>query len=101
MAADAAGAGALRPYAGRNADDTRLSELVGEPTIKSPEFRTWFRTRCSLRGTAYLLHRMGFSVQAPKHRPVERDEDAVVIAPAARVRSSTERRGVRSSTPSG
>jgi transposase len=37
-----------------------------------------FRTRYTLRGTGYLLHRMGFSVQVPKHRPVERDEDAIV-----------------------
>src|SRR5689334_19400461 len=38
VAADVAGT--LRLYAGRNPDDTRLSELVGELTIKSPEFRT-------------------------------------------------------------
>ena len=37
-----------------------------------------FHTRYTLRGTAYLLHRMGFSVQIPKHRPVERDADAIV-----------------------
>jgi hypothetical protein len=37
-----------------------------------------FRTRYTLRGTAYLLHLMGFSVQVPRHRPVERDEDAIV-----------------------
>jgi transcriptional regulator with XRE-family HTH domain len=42
VAADVAGT--LRLYAGRNADDTRLSELVGELTIKSPEFRTWWNS---------------------------------------------------------
>jgi hypothetical protein len=31
----------------------------------------------TLRGTAYLLHRIGFSVQVPQHRAVERDEAAV------------------------
>ncbi|HEX6968059.1 MAG TPA: winged helix-turn-helix domain-containing protein [Micromonosporaceae bacterium] len=25
-----------------------------------------------------LLHRLGFSPQVPKHRPVERDEEAIV-----------------------
>jgi hypothetical protein len=29
-------------YAGRNPDDARLTELVGEPAIKSPEFSTWW-----------------------------------------------------------
>jgi transcriptional regulator with XRE-family HTH domain len=32
----------LRFEAARNPDDRRLSELVGELTIKSPEFRTWW-----------------------------------------------------------
>jgi transcriptional regulator with XRE-family HTH domain len=32
----------LRLAAGRDPDDRRLSELVGELTIKSPEFRTWW-----------------------------------------------------------
>ncbi|MET7831255.1 winged helix-turn-helix domain-containing protein [Micromonospora sediminicola] len=36
-----------------------------------------FRTRYTLRGTSYLLHRIGWSVQVPSHRPVERDEAAV------------------------
>jgi transposase len=29
------------------------------------------------RGTAYLLHRMGFSAQLPRHRAAERNEDAI------------------------
>jgi hypothetical protein len=32
----------LRLAAAREPDDRRLSELVGELTIKSPEFRTWW-----------------------------------------------------------
>jgi putative transposase len=32
--------------------------------------------RYTLRGTSYLLHRIGFSPQVPAHRAVERDEDA-------------------------
>lgn len=36
-----------------------------------------FHTRYTLRGTANVLHRLGFSVQAPKHRAVERDEQAI------------------------
>jgi transposase len=36
-----------------------------------------FRTRYTLRGVSILLHRIGFSPQVPKHRPVERNEDAV------------------------
>ncbi|WP_067509428.1 helix-turn-helix transcriptional regulator [Actinoplanes sp. TFC3] len=42
VAADVAGT--LRLYAGRNPDDIRLSELVGELTIKSPDFRTWWNS---------------------------------------------------------
>ncbi|GIM97443.1 helix-turn-helix transcriptional regulator [Paractinoplanes toevensis] len=34
--------GTLRLYAGRNPDDAQLNELVGELTIKSPDFRTWW-----------------------------------------------------------
>jgi putative transposase len=36
-----------------------------------------FRVRYTLRGASFLLHRLGFSPQMPKHRPVERDEDAI------------------------
>ncbi|WP_422747500.1 helix-turn-helix transcriptional regulator [Micromonospora sp. WMMD1219] len=37
--------GTLRLDAGRHPDDPRLSELVGELTIGSPEFRTWWNGR--------------------------------------------------------
>ena len=33
--------------------------------------------RYTLRGTSFLLHRMGFSPQVPVHRAAERDEDAI------------------------
>ena len=33
-----------------------------------------FHVRYTLRGTSYLLHRMGFSPQVPVHRAAERDE---------------------------
>src|SRR3954470_19974393 len=36
-----------------------------------------FHLRYTPRGTAYLLHRMGFSAQLPRHRAAERDEDAI------------------------
>src|SRR5512144_651145 len=36
-----------------------------------------FHVRYTLRGTSYLLHRIGWSVQVPTHRAVERDERAV------------------------
>jgi transposase len=36
-----------------------------------------FGVRYTLRGVSFLLHRVGFSPQMPKHRPVERDEEAV------------------------
>ena len=45
----------------------RVAELIGR----------LFRRRYSLRGVSLLLHRLGFSPQIPKHRPVERDEAAV------------------------
>jgi transposase len=38
-----------------------------------------FHTRYTLRGTANVLHRLGFSVQVPKHRAVERDEQAIEL----------------------
>jgi putative transposase len=36
-----------------------------------------FHVRYTLRGTAYLLHRNGFTVQVPARRAVERDEAAI------------------------
>jgi transposase len=36
-----------------------------------------FHIRYTPRGTAYLLHRMGWSWQVPRHRAAERDEDAI------------------------
>jgi len=36
-----------------------------------------FHLRYTPRGTAYLLHRMGWSAQVPRHRAAERDEDAI------------------------
>ncbi len=36
-----------------------------------------FHARYTLRGTSYLLHRIGFTPQVPVHRAVERDEDAI------------------------
>ncbi len=51
--------GTLRLYAGRYPDDPRLSELVGELTIKSPEFRTWWNGRAvheRTHGTKRMLH---------------------------------------------
>jgi Winged helix-turn helix len=38
-----------------------------------------FHAHYTLRGTSYLLHRMGFSPQVPVHRAAERDE-AVIAA---------------------
>ncbi|MDQ0370864.1 helix-turn-helix transcriptional regulator [Catenuloplanes indicus] len=51
--------GTLRLYAGRHPDDVRLNELVGELTIKSAEFRTWWnghRVHERTHGTKHLLH---------------------------------------------
>ncbi|MEU7980863.1 winged helix-turn-helix domain-containing protein [Micromonospora sp. NPDC049081] len=36
-----------------------------------------FHTRYTLRGTADIMYRLGWSVQVPKHRAVERDEAAI------------------------
>lgn len=38
-----------------------------------------FHVRYTLRGTSYLLHRIGFSPQMPIHRAVERDENAIAM----------------------
>jgi len=51
--------GTLRLYAGRNPDDDRLAELVGELTIKSAEFRTWWnghRVHERTHGVKRMLH---------------------------------------------
>jgi hypothetical protein len=39
--------------------------------------RSDVQTRYTVRGTAYLLHRLGWSVQVPAHRAVERDQAAI------------------------
>ena len=36
-----------------------------------------FHVRCTLRGTSYLLHRIGYSPQVPVHRAAGRDEAAI------------------------
>jgi transposase len=36
-----------------------------------------FHVRYTLRGTSYLLHRIGFTPQVPIHRAMERDEAAI------------------------
>jgi transposase len=36
-----------------------------------------FHVRYTLRGTSYLLHRLGYAPQVPVHRAVERDEQAI------------------------
>jgi transposase len=36
-----------------------------------------FHIRYTLRGTSYLLHRMGYTPQVPVHRAAERDEAAI------------------------
>jgi len=36
-----------------------------------------FHVHYTLRGTSYLLHRLGFSPQVPAHRAAERDEAAI------------------------
>ncbi|MFI5488541.1 helix-turn-helix transcriptional regulator [Micromonospora echinaurantiaca] len=51
--------GTLRLYAGRFPDDPRLTELVGELTIKSPEFRTWWnghQVHERTHGTKHMTH---------------------------------------------
>jgi transposase len=45
----------------------RISDLIAR----------MFHVRYTLRGTSYLLHRIGWSVQVPAHRAVERDEQAI------------------------
>ena len=36
-----------------------------------------FHVRYTLRGTSYLLHRIGYTPQVPAHRAAERDEAAI------------------------
>ena len=51
--------GTLRLYAGRFPDDPLLSELVGELTIKSAEFRTWWnghQVHERTHGSKHMVH---------------------------------------------
>jgi hypothetical protein len=55
------------------------------------------RVRYTLRGTSYLLHRIGFTPQVPVHRAAERDEakiDAWRAVPGRRFDASGGDRGV-------
>jgi len=45
----------------------RITTLIGR----------MFHIRYTLRGTSYLLHRIGFSSQVPAHRAAERDAAAI------------------------
>jgi len=45
----------------------RVTTLIGQ----------LFHARCTLRGTSYLMHRMGYSPQVPVHRAAERNEKAI------------------------
>ncbi len=38
-----------------------------------------FHVRYTLRGTSYLLHRLGYAPQVPIHRAAERDEQAIAV----------------------
>jgi len=38
-----------------------------------------FHVRYTLRGTSYLLHRLGYAPQVPVHRAAERDERAIAV----------------------
>jgi len=49
-----------------------------------------FHVRYTLRGTSYLLHRIGFTPQVPAHRAAERDEAAIA---AWRARTWAKARG--------
>ncbi|AJF63391.1 helix-turn-helix transcriptional regulator [Streptomyces vietnamensis] len=46
----------LRLEAGRNAHDRRLADLIGELTVKSPEFSTWWNDHRVLRRTHGAKH---------------------------------------------
>jgi putative transposase len=48
-----------------------------------------FYTRQTLRGTANVLHRFGFSLRGPEHRAVERDEQAIRDVTAGGVAGGT------------
>ena len=51
----------------RRATLARIATLIGR----------LFHVRYTLRGTSYLLHRIGFSPQMPARRAAERDEKAI------------------------
>ena len=68
-AAGGAGAGPGRLGLGEDQRWTleRVTTLIGR----------LFHVRYTLRGTSYLLHRIGYTPQVPAHRAAERDEQAI------------------------
>ena len=48
-------------------------EILGTHRVTTLTGRL-FHVRYTLRGTSYLLHRIGFTPQVPVHRAAERDE---------------------------
>ncbi|MDG6108647.1 helix-turn-helix domain-containing protein [Dactylosporangium aurantiacum] len=51
--------GTLRRYAGRHPDDPRLTELVDELAVQSPQFRTWWnghQVHERTHGTKHMAH---------------------------------------------
>jgi transcriptional regulator with XRE-family HTH domain len=66
--------GTLRLYAGRFPDDPQLAELVGELTIKSPEFGTWWN--------GHLVHERTHGVKRMAHPavgPITLQYEALVL----------------------
>ena len=73
-----AGRGAAGPAAGRAGGRPRGLGLGEDQRWTLARVTTLigrlFHVRYTLRGTSYLLHRIGYSPQVPVHRAAERDE---------------------------
>ena len=68
----------LRPSWTSARPRTAGSRTNGGPWPGSPTLiGRLFHVSYTLRGVSYLLHRMGYTPQVPKHRAVQRDEDAI------------------------
>ena len=88
LAAKGAGGAACR-LSGRQLARLRAALDAGPAAYGWAEDQRWtlaritaliarlFHVRYTLRGTSYLLHRIGFSPQVPVHRAAERDEAAI------------------------
>ncbi|MGD0245248.1 MAG: winged helix-turn-helix domain-containing protein [Streptosporangiaceae bacterium] len=59
------------------AEGVQPPEVARRLRVSCYSASAWRRRWRAVRGTSYLLHRLGYTPQVPVHRAAERDEDAI------------------------